>query len=179
MKIKILLSFFCFFNCINLMGQDAKTKKQSPYLAIQAAYNTGIGNVSGLGANSGQLYRLRLSGGINFDSRIYAGIGYGLEAYHNPGFNFMPIVIEGRYFLNSHSRSLFLSGGLGYLIPAGPEFNSGTYFHAGVGYRFYKGNSSSALFSFGHEWHQANVDFDEIRNLWLRSLSFSITYVFE
>jgi len=179
MKNKILLSVFGFFVCINLNAQDEKTKKQSPYFAIQAAYNTGIGNVSGLGANSGQLYRLRLSGGIIYDSRIYAGIGYGLEAYHNPGFNFMPVVMEGRYFLNNHSKSLFFSGGVGYLIPAGPEFNSGTYFHAGVGYRFYKGKNSSALFSFGHEWHQANVNFDEISNLWLRSLSFSITYLFE
>lgn len=154
------------------MGQNMKPS----YGSLQIAYNHGIGhyefNKTYLSQNEGNLYRVRLSFGKYLKENFSLGIGGGFEAFHEPHFNYLPLVLESRYFLSKRRKAPFISANFGYSI-AGNTFTRGLQYHVGTGFKINQSKASRSFLGLAYESHQSMFD---SHTTWLKSISFSFTY---
>jgi hypothetical protein len=175
--------------------KDSFFRGKDPYFMVNGGYNIGIGSIrfnDDLSLrNTGRLYRLRLSGGFQLDQRLMLGIGAGLEAYHQPDFNFLPIAFEGRYFLTTKANRPFLGAGAGYSIKLSESFKSGICSGINVGCSLGKGRRTPLLIGAGLDLHQARNTTTYIfhvqtqryeyihSNLWLKSFTINVALLFD
>ena len=181
-----MIRIFIFTCCFLFAFQEgfSQSEPKSLYFAVQGAYNTGVGKIKVTDTlslrNEGSLFRMRLSAGVYLKQHWSAGLGFGLESFNNPSFNFMPVALESRYWVGGENKPLLVSGAVGYSLP-GATFTGGLYAHLGGGFRFFESRKSEAAFNVGYELHQARDAFhDSIsrKNALLQSISFSIAIIF-
>lgn len=154
------------------MGQNMKPS----YGSLQITYNKGIGHYefdkTYVVQNEGNLFRLRLSFGKYLKENFSLGIGSGFEAFHEPRFNYLPVVLESRYFLSTRRKTPFVSANFGYSI-AGNTFTRGLQYHLGTGFKINQGRASRSFVGLAYESHQSMFN---SHSTWIKSISFSFTY---
>ncbi len=161
---------------------------------VQVGYNLGVGNINiqddFVAKNNGYLVRLRTSLGYFIRPQLLLSLGTGIEGYHDPSYNLLPIAVKGRYFVRPSKKSIFLSGDAGYSVKLGDQFKAGAYTGLAVGYRIVQRNKTSILVCGGIDLHQIRNARSLIFNLqnstyqyvessfWLKSFSINAAFVF-
>lgn len=132
-KLLILISIvFLFFSHFS----NAQSKKN--YFKVEGGYLSGIGNIHYddrvTFVNESEAFRLRVSYGHFLTPKTSAGLGFGLDGYHNPNHNTLPVFFELRRFLQAEGNSLFVNLNLGAAIELSQEFEKGLHLSTGLGY---------------------------------------------
>ena len=163
------------------------------YGKVETGYLNGTGNIKyGNGTifqNTSHAYRLRLSFGYYFHKKTSIGIGCGLDGYHNPSYNTMPLFVELKRFFSETGNSPFVFANIGYAVPAGVAFDKGTLLSSGLGYRLQR-RKVAFLTSVGLNFQRINngkaiiVDLSTRQTsfiqskIWLKSIAFNVGLVF-
>jgi hypothetical protein len=169
-----------------------KNKNWGVFNITQIGYNRGVGKIKGdnyVFLNRGSVFRLRTTFGYFLKPTVSLGLGFGLDGYHNPGYNTAPLVADVRYYLNPTGNSLFFSGNLGYSLKLAEPFAQGIYTSANMGFRSILGKQTHLLLSAGIDGHQIkdavfyvydpNRGFERVEtNIWLQSISFNAGFLF-
>jgi len=69
--------------------------------------------------------------------RLSIGIGFGLDGYHEPGFNSAPLYGDFRFFLTNERNVPYIYTNLGGLLKLGSTFRRGQNARLGFGYKFF------------------------------------------
>lgn len=116
----------------------ASGQSKENYFKIDAGYLLGIGNINYNNqvkfVNNSKAFRLRVSYGIFVNPKTSIGLGLGLDGYHNPQHNTLPVFLEARRFISSNKNSLFAFLNLGTALKISQEFEKGFHFSSGLGY---------------------------------------------
>jgi hypothetical protein len=134
MKLSFIIKFFLLIS-FNSFSQTIK--KIHPL--IEVGYLKGVGMVD-YGNHirvpyDGQAYRLRVSMSYLISPNLSLGIGTGLEGYHSPNHNTLPLYIDARGYLKNKINTPFAFINLGKSLKLGPEFQTGTTGSINIGYR--------------------------------------------
>ena len=81
-------------------------------------------------------FSLQTINGYFFNENFSAGIGIGLDGYHNPNINTLPIFLDLRYYFGEEAESLYLYSDYGTLAKIKNGTSNGTIFNIGLGYKF-------------------------------------------
>ncbi len=132
-RISIILSLAAYMFVSKASGQSKEN-----YFKIDGGYLSGIGNINYDNqvefVNQSKAFRLRISYGIFVNSKTSVGLGLGLDGYHNPQHNTLPVFLEVRRFISSDENSLFAFLNLGTALKISQEFEKGFHFSSGLGY---------------------------------------------
>ncbi len=93
---------------------------------------------------------LRASVRYQFSEAISAGLGLGLDGYHNPDYNTFPVFITAQYAPLSDNRNAFLFADLGRGFGDTTHFNHGTTLNLGAGYKLMTGKNFGLTFRLGY-----------------------------
>lgn len=91
--------------------------------------------VTELPSDKAQGYSLQSINGYFFSPYFSAGLGVGLDGYHNPNFNTLPAFLDLRAYLNDGAASPYIYADYGTLIKVEGGKNNGTIFNFGLGYK--------------------------------------------
>jgi hypothetical protein len=69
--------------------------------------------------------------------RLSAGLGFGLDGYHNPDMNTAPLFGDVRFYFTSERSIPFVYVDYGGLVKLGEAFHKGQTARLGVGYKFF------------------------------------------
>ncbi|WP_268123352.1 hypothetical protein [Roseivirga pacifica] len=96
--IQLALVVLCFLPFNELFGQKTQLQESDWAIKLEFSYLLGVGSLDYEGFavnNSTNVYSLRTSVSKRIrDSSTYLGMGIGLDGYHNPTYNTMPLFIE-------------------------------------------------------------------------------------
>lgn len=134
-----MIRFLLFFvTALLVFSHSLNEQAKRNYFKIEGGYLVGIGNINYddrvTFVNQSEAFRLRASFGLFLDPKTSIGIGLGLDGYHNPAHNTLPVFFELRRFLRTNNNSLFAFLNLGTAIEISQEFEKGLYFSSGLGY---------------------------------------------
>lgn len=104
--------------------------------------------------------------GYRFSSRIWTGVGVGINAY-NEGAT-VPLYLDGRLFFGKKKNKPFLVGDAGYLFRAGGvEANTRIFVNPGFGWNFPISAKASVIASLGYfaQWENETNARDSFINL--------------
>lgn len=152
---KYLLFTILVLNMFISFGQNGNTKvksKQKGYFNItkigyisvnkleQDRYIDGEGNfVSNLDSKKSHAWSLQTINGYFISPRFSLGIAVGLDGYHKPTFNTLPVLLDIRLYLNEEEDSFYSFLDIGPSIKIGGEnskLRKGMVFNIGLGYKF-------------------------------------------
>jgi hypothetical protein len=91
--------------------------------------------VTDLPIDKAQAYSLQTINGYFFSPYFSVGLGIGLDGYHNPNFNTLPIFLDLRVYFNDGISSPYLFTDYGTLAKIENGTNNGTIFNIGIGYK--------------------------------------------
>jgi len=104
----------------------------------QDVFIAGEGNFSfELDAPDARAYSLQTINGYFFGPYFSAGIGIGLDGYHEPNINTLPVFLDLRAYLSDNYNTPFLFLDWGTLLAASDTFQKGNLFNIGVGYKVF------------------------------------------
>lgn len=111
----------------------------------QERFIEGEGNIfSDLETNNAHAWSLQTINGYFLSPSFSLGIGVGLDGYHHPDFNTLPIVLDTRFYFTDNSDSFYTFLNIGPSVRIGGEnsnFRKGMVFNIGVGYKFKVANN--------------------------------------
>ena len=103
----------------------------------QDIFIPGQGNFVGkLSDDKAKAFALETINGYFFSPYFSLGVGFGLDGYHNPNINTMPLFLDSRVYLKNGYNSLFAFMDLGLLAKVSDNFTKGSMFNIGAGYKF-------------------------------------------
>lgn len=163
------------------------TSEKKPTLVPTAEGYYGVfdlGLYNGRDQWSSRLYpALHLVNGYQFNEKVAAGIGVGIETYGNMGY--APLFAEGRYFLLHKKTTPFLAGRAGWALPIGNQFVDGEPVYRGglllggvIGFRRYLKQNFGFQVAAGYSHQQTK----QTSNWWWpdsKSISYSRYHNFE
>ena len=103
----------------------------------QETFTSGVGNQDYELSSEGAIaYSFQTINGYFINPHLRVGLGVGLDGYHNPNVNTMPLFIDTRLYFNETANSTYLVLDLGVLlgITNGPK--RGGMANIGMGYKF-------------------------------------------
>ncbi len=132
---KRVLSISVIFNTWSFVVFSQENKF---YGQLETGYMNGIGRIDYGGqasfTNQGEAYRFRVSLGYFFHETTSVGIGIGLDGYHNPAHNTLPVYIDLKKFWLNNSLFGFMI--FGYSLKLSPTFDNGLLTGFGLGYKY-------------------------------------------
>ena len=128
----ILITIVLLILSANLFAQEKSPirKNQGIFNITEIGYLPSVGNVNYSGysvENSAQTYRLRTIFGYFLNPYLSVGLGVGLDGYHDPTYNTMPLFVEGRGYLWNSRNTPYVFLDLGKAIKAGEAFEEGFF----------------------------------------------------
>ena len=152
---KILLPFLLLTSLITLAQNDSDNKDlyknkgyfnitKIGYIAVtdlkQELFIEGEGNISSdLDANKSHAWSLQTINGYFLSPNFSLGIAIGLDGYHNPNFNTLPVLLDARAYFSDEENSFYSFLDIGPSLRIGgenSELRKGMVFNLGVGYKF-------------------------------------------
>ena len=92
--------------------------------------------VTDLPANKAIAYSFNTINGYFFSPNFSLGIGIGLDGYHNPNANTMPLFADVRYYFSDEAKSVYAFTDVGSLIKIENGTRRGSMINLGMGYKF-------------------------------------------
>ncbi len=163
----VFLALFLYVFSFSVQGQEKQSikKNQGVFNITEIGYLPGLGNIDYDGysiANDAQTYRLRSIFGYFFNPHLSLGIGIGLDGYHEPDHNTMPLFIECRGYLKDQRNTVYGFADVGKALNANETFTPGLFLNAGVGYKFFLTKRWCINTSLGYNFQQMqNIDIVE------------------
>lgn len=154
---KIVLSLLFCCSLLKLSAQD-DIKTSGLYYKISFAPTLTTNDNYTLGNDDDETFItwnavfINNSVGYQFDERSSIDINAEYDYYSRQELNFLPLYLGFNYNILDMDDVLFIRGGYGKLMNAGKNFEKGTMYKAGIGYRTFD---------------------DNFRNSWLIGLDFS------
>lgn len=106
------------------------------YEAKLETYSSTNGNVvTDLPLDNASAYFLQTINGYFIDSFFSVGLGVGLDGYHNPNFNTLPVFLDLRLYLSDDMSSPYVFMDIGTLVKFEGNKNNGALFNIGLGYK--------------------------------------------
>lgn len=144
MKTAILSCVLCC-SLLNLSAQDdIKTSGLFYKISLAATLTNNedytIGNDEGHTFIDLNAVFINNSFGYQFDRRTSVDLNVEYDHYLRQEFNFLPVHLGFNYNILDFDDVLFIRAGYGKLIDAGKNFEKGTMYKVGVGYRTFDGN---------------------------------------
>lgn len=141
MKHVFLILFLCVYS-LSLQGQKKQQvkKNQGIFNITEIGYLPGSGNINYdvyTVTNDARTYRLRSIFGYFINPHLSVGVGIGLDGYHEPDHNTMPLFIECRGYLKDQRNTFYGFLDLGKSLGVNETFRSGLFLNSGVGYKFF------------------------------------------
>ena len=78
--------------------------------------------------------------GYQFDARSSIGLNLEYNHYLDQNLNFLPVYLDFTYNIFDFDDMIFVRGGYGKLVDLGTDFENGTLYKAGIGYRAFDDN---------------------------------------
>jgi hypothetical protein len=91
--------------------------------------------VTDLPLEKASAFSLQTINGYFFSPYFSTGLGIGLDGYHNPNYNTLPIFLDFRVYFNDDIGSPYLFTDYGTLVKIENGTNNGTIFNIGFGYK--------------------------------------------
>lgn len=126
-----------------LPGQSSFPDSEKRFFFItEIGYLSGTGNVNIdniKDSNDGFGARLKFIAGHRINDHFSAGVGLGLDGYHEPTYNTFPIFMDFRSYLKDTKTTPFAFLDLGYAVGITDKFETGLLTHIGIGQKLYLG----------------------------------------
>ncbi|PKP19180.1 MAG: hypothetical protein CVU07_00425 [Bacteroidetes bacterium HGW-Bacteroidetes-23] len=149
-SIFLLISFYSIGQTENKISKDENNNvgffniTKFGYVGVtelkQELFIEGEGNVfSDLDTGKAHAWNLQTINGYFLSPSFSLGIGIGLDGYHNPNFNTLPVVLDARFYFLDESDSFYTFLNIGPSVRIGGEnlkFRKGMVFNIGAGYKF-------------------------------------------
>ena len=152
---KIILSLLLLSSFFSFAQTDSKTKDLNKnkgffnitkigFIAItnlkQDVFIEGEGGFySELDTNKSHAWSLQTINGYFISPKFSLGIAVGLDGYHNPNFNTLPVLLDIRTYMSDEENSLYAFLDIGPSLRIGGEnsqLRKGMVFNIGIGYKF-------------------------------------------
>ena len=91
--------------------------------------------VTDISIDKSQAFSLQTISGHFFSPYFSTGLGIGLDGYHDPNYNTLPIFLDLRFYFNDGISSPYLFTDYGTLVKVENGKNNGTIFNIGFGYK--------------------------------------------
>ena len=144
MKTVILSCLFCC-SLLKLSGQE-NIKTNGLFYKISLAVTLTNNEDYTIGNNEGHTF-INMNGlfinnalGYQFDGRTSVDMNVEYDHYIHQEFNFLPIYFGFNYNILDFDDVFFIRGGYGKLLKIGKNFENGTQYKAGLGYRHFDDN---------------------------------------
>lgn len=120
--------------------------------------------VTELPIDQAQAYSLQTINGYFFSPYFSAGIGAGLDGYHNPNINTVPVFLDLRLYLSNAISSMYLYTDFGTLIEIKNGSKKGRMFNLGAGFKLpINKNRLIIVTDLGYAFKQISYDGQPIR----------------
>tara|TARA_B110001454_G_C12638239_1_gene400050 strand:+ start:115 stop:759 length:645 start_codon:yes stop_codon:yes gene_type:complete len=150
MKFYTTLFFILIFSTFSIFSQEKKdidTYRNEGFFNITRIGIIPLTNVKSeirdfgltvttLPTNKAIAYSFNTINGYFFSPNFSLGIGIGLDGYHNPNANTMPLFADVRYYFNDEAKSVYVFADVGSLIKIENGTRRGSMINLGMGYKF-------------------------------------------
>ncbi len=153
----LIISFLLCFPFLLCAQQDIKTSGVFYKISLAGTLTTNDDYTINPNDDSGSFIELNAffitnSIGYQFDLKTSVDLNIEYDRFTEQNLNFLPIHLGFNYNILDFDDVVFVRGGYGRLIDAGDDFQSGTMYKFGIGYRAFD---------------------DDFRNSWLIGLDFN------
>lgn len=155
----------CLLLCmlaLNFFQTIAQVKESRQKIKLQSISNIGL-----LEGSNGSFFSLQTILGVQFN-KSFSGIGVGLDYYR---FRSIPLFVDLRQEFGKGPNTVFVYGDIGYnfdwlteedkretLFSTNADFRGGTYYDAGIGYKYAFKSTHALLFSLGYAYKQIKLN---------------------
>ncbi|MFA5670232.1 MAG: hypothetical protein WC967_13400 [Balneolaceae bacterium] len=142
-------------------------------------FGTGGNNYS---SDDSRAYSLQTIGGYFLNPNFSVGVGIGLDGYHNPDFNTIPLFIDLRGYFVNNKNSAFAFLDIGTLVKASDSYRKGSMVEIGIGYKFFVASNIAMIGSINGSFKGLSLTDESYkssdRTVALRGIGFSIGFIF-
>jgi len=120
-----------------------------------------LGNVKfDVPSSNANAFGLTVINGFFLNPNFSLGFGFGLENFNNPGGNTAPIFLDARAYLKDAFNTPYIYTNYGSLLNLGIEFNKGTLFQIGAGYKYFPIKKKRLAFvtDLGYSYRKISLD---------------------
>lgn len=152
-----------FFISLNVNAQDT-FKNESFFNVTQfsigslhradytQSFSGQITQGTSLNTDNSRVYSLRTVFGYFLNRKWSVGVGVGLDGYHEPNFNTLPLYGDLRYYFLTGKKSVFSYLNYGAVVKIGESFEKGTLLNFGIGYKFFASEDIALLVSISTDY---------------------------
>ena len=182
-RLLFLISFFGFLPR-SLWAQEESSDEPKSNSKLHHTLEAGL-TLGGQLTNENFVYKsgvlFQYTADIQASSRVYYGVGAGLEKFNEE--TFIPIFASFKGMLKKKDNTPFLTAQLGYAIASNQKyshyanyrFDGGVLFSPGLGYKFAVGDVFSLLCSINYKHQFAKVRYENYdRNIYKESLNYDL-----
>ena len=119
-----------YFNITRFSYTSVNFAEQSLFIEGQGSFTTELND------DKAKAFALETINGYFFSPYFSLGVGTGLDGYHNPNINTMPLFLDSRVYFKDGYNSVFAFMDLGLLAKVSDNFTKGSMFNIGAGYKF-------------------------------------------
>ena len=135
-----------------------------------------------INTNDAICYSLQTISGYFLNPHLSVGIGIGLDGYHKPDFNTMPLFLDIRGYFVDNRNSAFAFLDIGTLLDAGPLYRKGTMAEIGIGYKFFASSNIAMIASINGSFKGLSLTNEGYktsdRTVVLRGIGVSVGFIF-
>lgn len=102
--------------------------------------------------------------GYQFDTRSSIGLNIEYDHFLDQNLNFFPIYLNFTYNIFDFDDQIFVRGGYGKILDLGSDFEKGSMYKMGIGYRAYDDNFKNSLL-IGFDFSRRRFSFREEETL--------------
>ncbi len=153
------------------------------YIDVQNIVFDGFGTgETNLASESSRAFSLQTISGYFLTPHFSLGAGFGLDGYHDPTYNTMPLFIDLRGYFVNNRNSLFTFLDIGTLLKPGTSFRKGRMMEIGIGYKFFASSNIAMIGSIQGSFKGLSLTEESYtssnRTVALRGISFSVGLIF-
>jgi hypothetical protein len=153
------------------------------YINVQEVVFDGFGTGdNNLSTEDSRAYSLQTIGGYFLNPNFSVGIGIGLDGYHEPDYNTLPLFIDLRGYFVNNKNSAFAFLDVGTVIKASDSFREGRMLEIGIGYKFFAASNIAMIGSINGSFKGLSLTDESYtssdRTVALRGIGFSIGFIF-
>lgn len=161
-----------FFNITRLSYIDVRN-------VVFDGFGTGESNLAN---ESSKAYSLQTINGYFLTPHLSLGAGFGLDGYHDPTYNTMPLFIDIRGYFVNNKNSVFTFLDVGTLLKPGTSFRKGRMMEIGIGYKFFASSNIAMIGSINGSFKGLSLTEEPYissnRTVALKGIGFSVGLIF-
>lgn len=142
-------------------------------------FGTGDDNFS---TDNSRANSLQTIGGYFLNPNFSVGLGIGLDGYHYPNYNTLPLFIDLRGYFVDGKNSAFAFLDVGTVFKVSDSYRKGRMLEVGVGYKFFAASNIAMIASINGTFKGLSLTDENYttsdRTVALRGIGFTIGFIF-